>query len=250
MQRPEVTWTNEQNEQPIGVHLDGTNVNFKRQSPVIQEGRTLIPVRGVCEQAGFEVFWFKENQQVQILNQGTEVVLQINNLNFTRNGENQTLDVPTQIIGGRTLIPIRAVAESLQMEVEWVASEGLVALTTSRNQQPFQHLQPPSENQEEINVTFNGEATTMEITEDGYAFHPFTHFTGEEMIAHIPSVIASSAEGWAFALDNPVVKNIQPMYIVGLRNGPNHFTEEGLFISLVLVVWDEVELQNVDHNQV
>jgi hypothetical protein len=38
----------------IRVTIDGREVNFEGQNPVIVDGRTLIPVRGVFEELGFE----------------------------------------------------------------------------------------------------------------------------------------------------------------------------------------------------
>ena len=41
----------------ISVTIDGERVHFPGQQPVIVDGRTLVPVRGVFEQLGFEVNW-------------------------------------------------------------------------------------------------------------------------------------------------------------------------------------------------
>ena len=41
----------------ISVVIDGVRVAFDDQQPVIVDGRTLVPVRGVFETLGFEVEW-------------------------------------------------------------------------------------------------------------------------------------------------------------------------------------------------
>ena len=41
----------------ITVTVDGQVVNFPDQEPIIVDGRTLVPVRGVFEHIGFEVAW-------------------------------------------------------------------------------------------------------------------------------------------------------------------------------------------------
>ena len=55
--------------------------------------------------------------------------MQIGNNVFTVNGEQLTLDVPPQIVGGRTLVPARAVAESFGAQVGWDVTTRTVAIT-------------------------------------------------------------------------------------------------------------------------
>ena len=47
------------------------------------------------------------------------VVLTIGSSNFTVNGITHTLEVPAQIIGGSTMLPLRAVVESVGMSIDW-----------------------------------------------------------------------------------------------------------------------------------
>jgi len=57
------------------------------------------------------------------------IVLQIGNKNFTVNGASNTLDSPPVIKNSRTLLPIRAVIESLGGTVGWDATERKVTVT-------------------------------------------------------------------------------------------------------------------------
>ena len=45
--------------------------------------------------------------------------MQIDNNIMTVNGKQVTLDVVPQIIGGRTLVPVRAISEAFDIIVEW-----------------------------------------------------------------------------------------------------------------------------------
>ncbi|MGN0149259.1 MAG: copper amine oxidase N-terminal domain-containing protein [Clostridia bacterium] len=47
------------------------------------------------------------------------VTLQINSNTLYRNGESKTLDVPARLVDDRTLVPIRAVAEAFDYNVDW-----------------------------------------------------------------------------------------------------------------------------------
>ena len=54
--------------QNIFVEIDGSRINFPDQQPVVQNGRTMIPVRGVFEQLGFKVGWNNEKKTVSLSN--------------------------------------------------------------------------------------------------------------------------------------------------------------------------------------
>lgn len=56
-------------------------------------------------------------------------ILQIGNMNFTVNGVSNTLDSPPVIKNNRTLLPIRAIIESLGGTVSWDATERKVTVS-------------------------------------------------------------------------------------------------------------------------
>lgn len=106
----------------ITVLVNGDPVKFD-QTPVIQEGRTLVPMRAIFEAMGCKVDWEAASQKVTASNSGKTITMNINNVNMRvaeENGINMvTLDVPPQIIGGRTLVPVRAISEALGANVDW-----------------------------------------------------------------------------------------------------------------------------------
>ncbi|MDR0271815.1 MAG: CAP domain-containing protein [Clostridiales bacterium] len=103
----------------ISVYVDGECVEFIDQEPVIINGRTLVPIRGVFEQMGFAVEWLSETRQVKLLRHDAVIIITINSRTFYANGDTHDLDVPAQIIGGRTMLPLRAVLESVGYSLEW-----------------------------------------------------------------------------------------------------------------------------------
>lgn len=105
---------------PVSVTVDGDLVEFD-QPPVIVDGRTLIPVRAVVEKLGCLVFWHEESETVVIVTDkdAPAAIVTDPGVHVTVNGELVAFDVPPQVIGGRTLIPIRAVAEKLGCTVGW-----------------------------------------------------------------------------------------------------------------------------------
>jgi hypothetical protein len=125
----------------IGVEINGVAVEFDDQAPVSVDGRTLVPIRGVFEQLGFYVHWDGDTQQATLINvndvgMGIGIVLTIGSDVFYVHNDfydgisSHTLEVPAQIIGGRTMLPIRAVLESVGYSVGWDAATSTVIVST------------------------------------------------------------------------------------------------------------------------
>lgn len=109
----------ESNDDEIVVKVDGRKVNFD-QPPIIQDGRTLVPVRAACEAMGINVHWIESEQRVILTKYGEEFDMQIGNKKYWMNQVSYYyFDVPPQIINGRTLLPIRAIAQFFGYDVNW-----------------------------------------------------------------------------------------------------------------------------------
>jgi len=99
--------------QDISVTIDGVQVAFPDQLPVIIDGRTLVPVGGVFGALDFVPTWDGDAQTATLTRSDFTVIITIGSDVFTTNGAEFTLDVPAQIIEGRTMLPLRAVLESI-----------------------------------------------------------------------------------------------------------------------------------------
>ncbi len=117
--------TNEQDK--IGVSVAGSGeteyspVEFPDQEPVIVDGRTLVPVRGLFENSFFNctVEWDEETRTA-IISNGIDVIeIPIGVNVIYKNNESITIDVPAQIINDRTMLPLRAISEAFGLIVEW-----------------------------------------------------------------------------------------------------------------------------------
>ncbi|MCL1998214.1 MAG: stalk domain-containing protein [Turicibacter sp.] len=117
--------------QQINVNVDGVPVNFVGQLPVIIEGRTLVPVRGVFETLGFGIAWNGETRQAILSSGVNEIVITIDSSIFTLNGESHTLEVPAQIISDSTMIPLRDVLESVGYTLAWEGETSTVQITSA-----------------------------------------------------------------------------------------------------------------------
>ena len=121
----------------IRVTIDGVEVDFEGQGPVMIDSRVLVPVRGVFEALGFVPTWSGSTRTATLTRDDYVVVLTIGSETFTTNGEEFTLDVPAQLIGGRTLLPLRAVLESVgYSDMSWSGSARTVTIRTGNSTPP------------------------------------------------------------------------------------------------------------------
>jgi len=106
----------------IRVVYDGKDIDFTAYDsvyPVIENGRTLIPIRALSETIGATVGWEDATQQITITEGETKIVMYLDNPNATVNGETVVLDVPPATRSDRTMVPLRFASESLGLEVKW-----------------------------------------------------------------------------------------------------------------------------------
>jgi hypothetical protein len=125
----------------IHVTVDGQYVEFDGQNPITINGRTLVPIRGVFEALGFSVNWEQSTQQAGLTKGNDVIAITVGKDTFTLNGASHSLDVPAQIIGGRIMLPVRAVAESVGYNVKWNNEANTIAITT-RNLSDTVHVPP------------------------------------------------------------------------------------------------------------
>ena len=115
----------------ILVRVDGEYVDFD-QPPTIVDDRTLVPVRAIFESMGIEVDWNADTRTVTATRGTTSISLTIdtNVINKTTDGETTQIeiDVPAKIIGDRTMVPARAVAQSFGASVNWDAKTRTVII--------------------------------------------------------------------------------------------------------------------------
>ncbi len=116
----------------INVTIDGTTQTYDVM-PIIENGRTLVPMRGIFEALGAEITWDGATKIVTGTKDGVDVSLQIGNTLAKVNGKDVTLDVPAKIISDRTMVPVRFISESLGCNVEWKDATKTVIIETIKN---------------------------------------------------------------------------------------------------------------------
>lgn len=113
----------------ISVELDGNPIEFDVK-PEIIDGRTMVPLRKIFEEIGASVKWDNDTQTVSARKNKKTITLSIDSADLQIDKgdtdeegnpiyETVTLEVPAQIVSGRTLVPARAISESFGLNVDW-----------------------------------------------------------------------------------------------------------------------------------
>lgn len=115
----------------INVLLDGEYLSFD-QPPELINGRTMVPLRVIFEALGADIVWDGDTSTVTATRGEDTIVLTIGQTEAYVNGAAVTLDQPAVLVGGRTLVPVRFISESLGAAVEWDESNETVIITTEQ----------------------------------------------------------------------------------------------------------------------
>ena len=113
----------------IKVFLNGRSLRFD-VPPQTVNGRTLVPLRGIFDELRASVFWNSSTRTVFARRDGVEVVLTIGDTAPTVNGRVVPIDQPGIIVDGRTLAPLRFVAEAFGATAGWDSATRTVHIST------------------------------------------------------------------------------------------------------------------------
>lgn len=131
----------------VKVYLDGNMLGFD-QSPIIEDGRTLAPLRAIFEALGADVDWDNQTRTVTAQKEQLKIDLQIGSKEAYVNNQPVELDVPGRIINDRTLVPLRFISEALGAKVDWDGSARTVWITRT----PSPSVADPNNNQFGFNL--------------------------------------------------------------------------------------------------
>jgi len=119
--------------QSVTVIVDGQTMSFD-QPPIVRAGRVFVPMRAIFERLGASVVY--ANGQINATGRGRTVSLTIGSTQATVDGQTTTLDVAPFVIGSRTLVPLRFIAQSLGATVNWNDSTSTVTIDSGGGRPP------------------------------------------------------------------------------------------------------------------
>ena len=139
----------------IKVLLNDVELTFDVPPQLIND-RTMVPMRKIFEALGAQVDWDDETQTITATKNDIIIIMQIDNVAISVNEKEVVLDVPPQLVESRTLVPVRAVAEGLDADVEWDDDTQTVIIT--KEEKPIATPSPepsptPASTKKVLNVT-------------------------------------------------------------------------------------------------
>jgi hypothetical protein len=121
----------------ITVTVDGSAVVFD-STPAVQNQRVLVPLRKVCEALGARVEWDQATKTIFMQKRDRYISMKLGENKITINGEDQTIDVPSLAESNRTLVPIRAIAQAMDADVQWDQAKQMVVITSKQGDHHIQ----------------------------------------------------------------------------------------------------------------
>lgn len=125
---------------------------------IIENNRTLAPVRAILEYLDYNVDWDGDAQKVVITKNNTEVELHIGDDTFFVDGILQSTDTAPQIINDLTYVPLAVIAQAFLCQVDWDGDKYEV------------HITPPYEYEKDnfAPLIQCGIISENDLTKDGY----------------------------------------------------------------------------------
>jgi len=92
------------------------------ERPVMENNRTLVPIRAISEALGADVDWNNDTREVTLVADES--------LTFAIGELAVGMDVPAQIVNDRTFVPLRFISEFFGANVDWNEETQTVIITT------------------------------------------------------------------------------------------------------------------------
>ena len=112
----------------VTVFVNGEHLEFD-VDPIMEDGRVLVPMRGIFEAMGATVSWDNDSKTAVAARGDILLSVTIDSPTMIKNREPIYLDVPARIVDGRTMVPVRAISEGLEAKVEWNGENKWVLIT-------------------------------------------------------------------------------------------------------------------------
>jgi len=103
----------------IRIMVNGNPVNSDVATFVDGNDRTMVPVRFISEALNADVDWDAPTRTVTITRGGIDIILRIGSRELSKNGNITLMDTEAIIKDERTFVPVRFIAEALEMAVSW-----------------------------------------------------------------------------------------------------------------------------------
>lgn len=115
----------------LNLIIDGNNVT-KSASPIVKNRRTLVPLRFIGEALGKEVIWNNDEKSVTVSDDSASFKLYIDSkIIDNSDGTLKFTDVAPCIVNRKTYLPLRAIAELMNIGVGYDKASSTVTIDSS-----------------------------------------------------------------------------------------------------------------------
>jgi hypothetical protein len=190
----------------INVKVDNKAVVFPDVQPVIVDGCTMVPVRGLFDTMGFSVSWNSTDRAVVLANSRFIIQLDETAITAVSQASNKAVTVDNsvlpRIIDDRFYMPLRSVAQCSGATVDWDANTKTVSIITDTYAKELAAIEQQSSYTADTS-TDNG---SEEIQTPSSYFDPEGDLTANEE-SYLRSVFTDLAKLKALAIekDDPVL---------------------------------------------
>lgn len=185
--------------QDIGLQIQGKLITTE-PAPYIDGDRVMVPVREVAGNLGAEVIWDGEKQAVNVVRGEYQITMVIGKIQAAVNGENVQMEGAPVIAEGRAMVPVRILADGLQVPVSWDSATRVVSLGKSAL-----------------------------VAGSSLDFPPFEYKEGNDIVGFDIDLIKAIEEMWE---EDIVIKDISfDQLIPSLRSGQVDLIVSGLTIT-------------------
>lgn len=231
----------------INIKINDGYLDFTGDVPPINEsGRVLVPLRMIFEALNAEVVWDSETQSVFATGaDGTLIKMTIDSTSYTVNGTEKTLDVPAKILNGRTLVPVRAVSESLACDVLWDGDNQTVLITEATTATPEtatpEIVTPETPNEQKSRLL---EAKLLELTNAERAnagIAPLAHSDHHQSYARMES---------AQLIHNDEIAYFEESNASGMITAMNSYAMNKLFVDTISDTETTALIEDIANNYI
>ena len=196
-------------------------IDSQGTKPIIVEERTLVPLRAIIEAFGGSISWDATAKKVTIRLNNNTLELWIGQSIASLNGLSMSIDpsnpkVVPMIINGRTMLPLRFVAESLGIDVQYDDKTKMITLTYVVETKPTVQLpsapilvSPPNNSTlNNPNITFTWTTVSgadlyrLRVMKDGSTTSSFDIITYNTSYALTGTTLGDGTYSWQVAAHN------------------------------------------------
>lgn len=231
------------NAKEISIMIDGQKFVDPNLPAVSIDGRTMLPMRGICQKLGGQVTWNEDAKQVYVVTPTHTAVFEIGKKTGYKNGQPFTMDVPPMIINDRTVLPVRALTQALDVQLKWDDTSRTVYIgqmaehadknDTNTNPQPQNPTQPVTPPQTQLPRLDNIKMPASPSDTQEFVIHATGSFTKYQEVKLEQNKIVLDIYGATNGLAENMTNTNSP-FVTAIRTG-EHQADDGTTYTRVVL---------------